>query len=124
MSRNGKIVLLLLLAAAGISLTVIALQQKEMADPVARISRDGVVLKEIPLDRMGRSYSFVLEDERGSNTISVERGRIRVSQADCPDQVCVDQGWISDGTAPIVCLPHKLVIEIVGGGEAFDAAAG
>lgn len=124
MSRNGKIVLLLLLAAAGISLTVIALQQKEMADPVARISRDGVVLKEIPLDRVGRSYSFVLEDERGSNTISVERGRIRVSQADCPDQVCVDQGWISDGTAPIVCLPHKLVIEIVGGGEAFDAAAG
>ena len=124
MSRNGKIVLLLLLAAAGISLTVIALQQTEMADPVARISRDGVVLKEIPLDRVGRSYSFVLEDERGSNTISVERGRIRVSQADCPDQVCVDQGWISDGTAPIVCLPHKLVIEIVGGGEAFDAAAG
>ena len=112
MSRNGKIVLLLLLAAAGISLTVIALQQKEMADPVARISRDGVVLKEIPLDRVGRSYSCVLEDERGSNTISVERGRIRVSQADCPDQVCVDQGWISDGTAPIVCLPHRLTARV------------
>ncbi len=124
MSRNGKIVLMLLLAAAGISLAVIAMQREEIADPVARISRDGVVLKEIPLDQVGRAYSFVLEDELGSNTILVERGRIRVSQADCPDQVCVDQGWISDGTAPIVCLPHKLVIEIVGGGEAFDAAAG
>ena len=54
----------------------------------------------------------------------MEQGRIRVSQADCPDQVCVDQGWIADGTVPIVCLPHKLVIEIVGGGSAFDAAAG
>ena len=124
MSRNGKIVLMLLLAAAGISLAVIAMQREEIADPVARISRDGVVLKEIPLDQVGRAYSFVLEDELGSNTILVERGRIRVSQADCPDQVCVGQGWISDGTAPIVCLPHKLVIEIVGGGEAFDAAAG
>ena len=56
--------------------------------------------------------------------ILVEPGRIRVSQANCPDQVCVEMGAISDGTVPIVCLPHKLVIEIVGGAEALDAAAG
>ena len=60
----------------------------------------------------------------GSNTILVEQGRIRVIEANCPDQVCVDQGWISNGTVPIVCLPHKLMIQIVGGGEALDAATG
>ena len=84
MSRNGKIVLLVLLAAAGLSLAAVAARRGETDHPVARITRDGEVLDEIELDRVGRAYSFVLEDERGSNTISVEQGRIRVSQADCP----------------------------------------
>ena len=124
MSRNGKFVLLALLAAAGLSLAALAARREPTAHPVARITWNGTAVEEIELDQVGRSYSFTLENQEGANTISVENGRIRVSWADCPDQVCVDQGWISDGTAPIVCLPHRLVIEIVGGGSEFDAAAG
>ena len=124
MSKNAKIILILLLAAAVLSVGVLLLQRKQPASPVARITRDGEVLEEIPLDEVEESYSFVVESEGGSNTILVEPGRIRVSEADCPDQVCVSQGFISDGTVPVVCPPHKLMIEIVGGGSAFDAAAG
>ena len=124
MSRNAKIILILLLAAAVLSAGFLLLQQKKVSSPVARITRDGKLIREIPLDEVEESYSFVVEDEEGSNTILVELGRIRVSEADCPDQVCVNQGFISDGTVPVVCLPHKLMIEIVGGGSEFDAAAG
>lgn len=124
MSRNAKIILILLLAAAVLSAGFLLLQQKQVSSPVARITRDGELIREIPLDEVEESYSFVVEDEEGSNTILVEPGRIRVSEADCPDQVCVNQGFISDGTVPVVCLPHKLMIEIVGGGSEFDAAAG
>lgn len=124
MSKNAKIILILLLAAAVLSAGVIFMQKKQPASPVARITRDGELLEEIRLDQVEKAYSFVVEDELGSNTILVEPGRIRVSQADCPDQVCVNQGFISDGTVPIVCLPHKLIIEIVGGGSDLDAAAG
>ena len=45
-------------------------------------------------------------------------------EADCPDQVCVRQGWVQDRTVPIVCLPHRLVIEIVGGEGELDGGAG
>lgn len=124
MSKNAKIILILLLAAAGLSAGVIFMQKKQPASPMARITLDGELLEEIRLDQVEKAYSFVVEDEFGSNTILVEPGRIRVSQADCPDQVCVNQGFISDGTVPIVCLPHKLIIEIVGGGSDLDAAAG
>ena len=101
-------------------------QQRPAAEPgVARITLDGELVQEIDLSKVGRAYSFRLEDgDGGYNVISVEPGRIRVSEADCPDLVCVRQGWIADATVPIVCLPHHLVIEIVGGGEAFDAATG
>ena len=124
MSRNAKIILILLLAAVVLSAGFLLLQRKQVSSPVARITRDGELIREIPLDEVEESYSFVVEDEAGSNTSLVEPGRIRVSEADCPDQVCVNQGFISDGTVPVVCLPHKLMIEIVGGGSEFDAAAG
>lgn len=124
MNKSTKVILLLLLLAAAGSAAFIFLGQKEVSSPVARITRDGELLEEIQLDKVDKSYSFTVEDEFGSNTVLVEPGRIRISQADCPDQVCVDQGFISDGTVPIVCLPHKLMIEIVGGGSDLDAAAG
>lgn len=124
MNKAAKVILALLVLAAAVSAAAILLPRKEGGALVARISRDGVVLEEIALDQVEESYSFVLEDERGSNTVLVEPGRVRVSQADCPDQICVEQGYISDGTVPIVCLPHKLVIEIVGGGDGLDTATG
>ena len=126
MNKNARIIFILLLAAAVLSAGFILVQRGQRAppSPVARITLDGELLQEIPLDEVEESYSFTVDSEGGSNTVLVEPGRIRVSEADCPDQVCVNQGFISDGTVPVVCLPHKLMIEIVGGGSQFDAAAG
>ena len=64
---------------------------------------------------------MVEDSDGGYNIVEVEPGRIRVSEADCPDQVCVRQGWIATSAAPVVCLPHGLVIEITGGESEVDA---
>ena len=119
-----KVIVLLLIAAVAVSAAVLLLRGGSAPSPVARITRDGVLLEEIDLETVDQPRSFTLEDGSGTNTVQVERGRIRVSEADCPDQVCVNRGWISDGTVPIICLPHKLMIEIVGGEGAFDGGAG
>lgn len=118
-----KLIAGLLLAAVAGSVVFILLRGRAPA-PVARISRDGVLLEEIDLSQVDEPYSLTLEDESGRNVLSVERGRVCVSEADCPDQVCVKQGWISNGAVPIVCLPHKLVVELVGTGEDLDGGAG
>ena len=119
-----KLIAGLLAAAVAGSAVFILLQRGRAPAPVARISRDGVLLEEIDLDRVAEPRSFTLEDGSGANTVQVERGRIRISAADCPDQVCVKQGWISGGAVPIICLPHRLTIEIVDGGGGLDGAAG
>lgn len=119
-----KVIVLLLIAAVAVSAAVLLLRGGSAPSPVARITRDGVLLEEIDLETVDQPRSFTLEDGSGTNTVQVERGRIRVSEADCPDQVCVSRGWISDGTVPIICLPHKLMIEIVGGEGALDGGAG
>ena len=95
------------------------------AHPVATITVDGKPVREIDLTEVTGPETFDVPGANGgSNTVLVEPGRIRVSAADCPDHICVDQGFISDGTVPIVCLPHKLMISISGGGEDLDGAAG
>ena len=48
----------------------------------------------------------------GTNVIEVQAGKVRVSEADCPNQDCVEQGWISKAGQQIVCLPHKLMVNI------------
>jgi len=88
----------------------------------AAVYQDGKLLRSIDLSAVDAPYTFVIEGPGGSNTVEVERGRIRVSHADCPDQVCVRQGWLTSA-APIVCLPHKLVIELTGSGGEIDGVS-
>ena len=55
---------------------------------------------------------FTVASSAGTNVIEVQAGKVRVSEADCPNQDCVEQGWISKAGQQIVCLPHKLVVNI------------
>lgn len=79
----------------------------------ASIYHNGQLIDTIHLDTVTTPYSFIVHSENHHyNVITVEKGRICVSEASCPDHVCVNTGWISDGAIPIVCLPNELVIQI------------
>lgn len=123
--RSSKFWLLLtggLLAVCAVLSAVLFLGRPEHT--TARIEQDGVCIRTIDLSRVDESYSFTVEWEGGFNVVQVERGRIRVLEADCPDQVCVRQGWLSSGAVPIACLPHHLSIRLVGAAGGIDGAAG
>lgn len=94
---------------------------------IARIYQDGVCIDSIDLSAVREPYSFDIVDADGhQNTVEVAPGRIRVSSANCPDQVCVDTGWLSGGVKPIVCLPAKLTIQLekTSGESEIDGVAG
>ena len=96
------------------------------ARTIAQIAVDGAVVREIDLATVADETRFDVETPYGTNTVLVRPGGICVSDADCPDQVCVRQGWLEGGQVPIVCLPHRLVISLASGGsaDALDAVAG
>ena len=77
-----------------------------------------------------RQVVSLLEDQEftlpspdgGYNVITVRDGKIAVTEADCPDQYCVRQGFCDSGVQ-IVCLPHGLVISFLDD-EGVDGAIG
>ncbi|MCM1102428.1 MAG: NusG domain II-containing protein [Clostridium sp.] len=73
------------------------------------VLQDGNVLYRFDLDHASDG-AYVVEYEGGSNTILIRDGEIRVSEADCPDQTCVQMGILRSESLPIVCLPHRLII--------------
>ena len=111
----GVILLLLLLSAA------IGAFFMDCGGRTAIITQDGRELFRIDLDKVTERQTLEITGAC-RNTVEIEPGRIRVCAADCPDQICVDTGWIEDGTRPIVCLPNRLVIEIKGGQSGADTA--
>lgn len=55
-----------------------------------------------------------IKTEFGYNKLHIEHDGISVTEADCRDHICMDQGKVSQAGVPIVCLPHRLTIEIEG----------
>ena len=57
----------------------------------------------------------------GSNTVVIENGTVYMKDADCPDKLCEKTGKISKNGETIVCLPHRVVVEIQGGEGNVDS---
>ncbi len=73
------------------------------------------------------TYSLKKDREiiiQGGNTLVIRDGEADMTDADCPDHICVDHKPISKKKETIVCLPNKVIVEIVGGEDAeTDAVA-
>ena len=46
------------------------------------------------------------------NHLEISDGEVWMTEADCPDQICVKSGKISKEHEMIVCMPHKVIVEI------------
>lgn len=87
----------------------------------AEIYRDGKLVQRVDLRNVPVPYTL---DVGEGNTLEVERGRIRMLRADCPDQVCVHQSWSSAAAKPIVCLPNRVTVILSGSGCEPDGVLG
>ncbi len=114
------LVVIALAAAACIYLFYSAGAEKGLT---AVVTVDGEWKAELPLD--GGENIASIETEWGYNIVASKGGEVFVTEADCRDQICVEHKKISRVGETIVCLPHKLVVEIIGEGEeAFDMVVG
>ncbi|MCR4718021.1 MAG: NusG domain II-containing protein [Firmicutes bacterium] len=84
--------------------------RSDNADTV-RITVDGKLFCEKPLSENCEI------DINGTNTAVIENGYVYMKSATCPDKLCIHQGKACDGSKKIICLPNKVVIEVVKNSE-------
>lgn len=105
----------LVLLCGGISAFLLAPGQAQ----AVKVISEGKLVDTLPLSQDTR---LEIVSSRGTNVVTVQAGKVAVTQADCPDQHCVNRGFCSGG-AQIVCLPNRLVLEFVGK-QAVDGVTG
>ena len=62
---------------------------------------------------LGEDATVTVTGSLGTNVIEVANGRVRCLESDCSNQTCVKQGWVSGRGQTVVCLPHKLIVQVV-----------
>lgn len=77
---------------------------------VVAVYKDNELYKEIPLDE---EVEFTIKDGEHINKINVHDNGVEVTEANCPDKVCVKTGFITKPSQSIVCIPNKLNIKII-----------
>ncbi len=118
MKTRSWIVVLAVVAAVCIGLSLWLLLPKQQVTAVKVISEG----KELCTISLSKDTEFSVITPRGTNVVTVQDGKVAVTQADCPDHYCMQRGWCSGG-AQIVCLPNRLVLEFVGQTD-VDGVAG
>lgn len=73
---------------------------------------EGQVASEFDLSKDLKPLRF--DTEHGYNVVEIKDGKVRISEADCPDLLCVNTGWRQHVGQVIVCLPHYFVVKVVG----------
>lgn len=80
----------------------------------AKITISGELYKEVPLTGQVKPKEFIIDTGYGINKVLIENEAITITEADCLDAVCIHTGFISEPGESIICLPHRLHIQIIG----------
>lgn len=118
--RDLLLIMALLLVCAVSAVAVYFLQSKNGAYAVVTI--DGSEYGRYDLSK--EQTIEIRKDGVVTNTLQIIDGHADMTDADCPDKLCVHQKAISKSTESIICLPNKVVVTIEGGSEGnFDSMA-
>lgn len=117
--KNDILLVSLILLASLALLAAVKLISPAGGTVLVRVN--GEICEELPL---GLDTEKLIVTEGGSNLLIIKDRKASISDADCPDKICVRTGEISKKGESITCLPHKLTVTIEGeSSEGFDAVS-
>lgn len=77
---------------------------------MVEISIDGTVVETLDLSK--DTQLTINSKNGGTNHIVIQDGKAHISDASCPDKICINQGEISQNGEMIVCLPNLMIAKI------------
>lgn len=120
MKKGDKILIIIILALSIFMMYIVNKAPKLSDSAYVSVQVEGKEVKKINFDKSLIGKTYRIETDHGYNIIEIGDKSVRVIEADCKDKIDVKQGWISKPGETLVCLPHKLVIEIMSESEISD----
>lgn len=109
------LIVILLIVAVMIGIGYSFFQGTETKHPVAVVTVDGKEYGRFPLDKDTKER---IEFPDGSyNILVIKDGVADMTEASCPDLICVNHRSIRKKNESITCLPNKVIITIENGDE-------
>ncbi len=114
--KKADILLIITILALGLSTGLIfALDKNQGEEIVITVDNEAYGTYSI-----FSNEDIIIEDEGSFNRIRTENGVVFMKEANCKGEDCVHQGEKSSTGESIICLPNKIIIEVVGGEKEFD----
>jgi hypothetical protein len=113
MKKRDIILIASILIVAIALFLIVELTKEEGAGVTVKV--DGVKIAEYSLSADG-TYPL----NGGTNILVIENGKAYLTDANCPDKLCVHQGKISMTGETITCLPNKLTVSVFGAEQSVD----
>ena len=73
------------------------------------VEQDGKVIQKVPLDE---DQTFVVRYGNHYNKVVIKDKKASIVEADCLDQICTHMPPIEKEGETIICLPHRLFLEV------------
>ena len=114
MKKNDIILLASLIVAALAAFGGITLYSHiSTREPQAVVFLDGEEQGRYPL---AEDATVEIRQKNGSyNILQIDGGKAEISEASSPDKVCVNHRPVDGQGESLICLPNKMVVEIVNG---------
>lgn len=109
---NRRDILLIVLALV-IGFTVNTLVQKNQQKGYeVAVSVDGKETRRFSLAE-DAEYTITGYKGKGRNQLIIANQQARIQEADCPDLVCANHKPIYKKGETIICMPHRVIVQIV-----------
>ena len=109
-TRNDILLFFVIFVLAAACLLFFNMNKQEGSAVIVKI--DGQEKYVYSLDENLTTDIVTGENDEFVNTLVIIDGNAYISQANCPDKICAGHRAIEYTGETIVCLPHKVVIEI------------
>lgn len=115
MKRLDIIIIVLMITISIASLGIYKWYTNQVyGEKYLEISVKGELFKTLPLKEDSKEETLNINTDLGVNIVKISNGRVGIVDANCPDELCIKDGFISQPGEMLVCLPNKLVLEIKG----------
>ena len=110
MKKKEFIILATVMACALLAMAVLHYGRNTKGNCV-EIMVDNEVVNRYSLEEDG--VYEIAGSNGGHNILHIHEGSAYISEATCPDQLCVHQKAISDTGEMLVCLPNRVIVKVV-----------